>query len=147
MASAGSAVEYASASNALGLAQTIGFAGGEGALAATASNTDSDVLITIVSLPTDDNPGLLKVAVPRGTAGSEAVLVIALPDVVVPTTRTNAAAVQVASGQDQELQSWIRYDDQKNALILSAVPADGLPLSLRLIAGEITTVIEITETP
>ncbi len=147
MASAGSAVEYASASNALGLAQTVGFTGGDGALAAPASNTDSDVRITIVDLATDDTPGLLEVGVPRGTAGSESVLVIALPDAVVATARTNGAAVQVALRDGQELPSWVRYGTGNNTLILSAVPADGLPLSLRLTVGDMATVIELSETP
>ncbi|MEI7516017.1 MAG: hypothetical protein WCK81_11570, partial [Betaproteobacteria bacterium] len=145
MASTGSAVEYASAATALAFVQTMGFSGGEGTQVAPASNAESGVRITIVNLPTDEIPGLLEVAVPRGTAGSDAVLVIALPDAVVASARTRGATVQVTGRDDQPLPNWIRYELEKKALVLNAVPADALPLSLRLTVGEQTTVIALAE--
>jgi len=45
----------------------------------------------------------------------------------------------------QPLPSWIRNDAKKNVMILSAVPADGLPFSLQLTTGDLTTVVAVTE--
>ncbi len=95
----------------------------------------------------------VEVAIPNDVATSGSGFVFTLPAQLMaapvagttssPSNSPTSSPVSVTTASGQELPSWLKFNPETNSFVAAAVPEGGLPLSLVITVGGVSTVVNI----
>jgi hypothetical protein len=90
--------------------------------------------------------GVVTVAIPKGTSGTNAEIAIPVPVQVVNVSNATNQEIKVTLANNAPAPSWIKFSPETKSFAASAVPPKSLPIKLALTVGNYRTVIELLET-
>jgi hypothetical protein len=102
-------------------------------------------LVRVVNSPTLQTQGLVTVTLPMGYSTAGVGVVVDLPTELVQVSHETQSPIQVLTSQNRPLPAWLKFDAEKNTLIMGAVPEKAFPYKVNVWIGQTRTVVEITE--
>ena len=111
------------------------------------SGSSGGISVSTIKSPTEQETGLVSVTVPVLAANSSAGVMVDLPSELFDTAQAlNQKPVGTLPG-GQPLPSWIRFDAEKNSLLIVGAPPGGLPIDIVLTVGRKSAVVKIEPAP
>jgi filamentous hemagglutinin family protein len=111
----------------------------------TAAVTSSGISISSINQATQQSSGLVSVLIPQSLSSAPAGLTIALPATVILQGQENTSPATASLLDNQPLPAWIRYDVKLNALVIDSAASAVFPLTVVLMVGGQSTVIQVAE--
>jgi hypothetical protein len=99
----------------------------------------------VVREPTVEGPGFTLVYVPASVRNAPQGFRFPLPEQTLSRTQQDIP-IQVTQQSGEALPDWLRFDSSTRTFVASRVPPGGLPLRVRVIAGNQSNMIELLET-
>ncbi|MEO6015844.1 MAG: YDG domain-containing protein, partial [Polaromonas sp.] len=108
---------------------------------------ETRVAINILREPSGGVAGIVHVVVSADVMDANAGFRFELPASLATFSVSSGLPVVATTLSGQPMPEWLRYDAQSGTFIATAVPADGLPLQLRVGVGSRSVVLTISQAP